>query len=287
MHRSRLELPADTLGSTLPTLTRLGALPDADRRRGVLPDRGRDASGARAPAGQQLPGLTRGEGVLESTFDHHQPVRGRLPSRPRTDDDPLNRKAYLAKVDGRRAGNRAADPLRPTVVMRLGVVLGGAGPHGLGLRVDEPRQVDRGRSGEGAGRPRRRRQRPRRPQVRPCRESAAPPPFRLRYDDQELATAPYAVPLRDGCADGMAGRSGPSGIGSPPRSGSRAGEGLGRSPPPLSAADEAGRTGTVEPDRGRRAGTCCARSGPGSYHVDLFGQGRRRHGGEVRLDDPR
>ena len=47
---------------------------------------------------QQLPALTRGEGVLESAFDRYQPVRGTVPTRPRTDHNPLNRKEYLLHV---------------------------------------------------------------------------------------------------------------------------------------------------------------------------------------------
>ena len=42
--------------------------------------------------------LTRGEGVLDSAFDHCQPVRGPAPSRPRTDHNPLDRKEYLLHV---------------------------------------------------------------------------------------------------------------------------------------------------------------------------------------------
>ena len=47
---------------------------------------------------QLLPGLTRGEGVLASTFDHYQPIRGETPTRPRTDRDPRNRGEYLRQV---------------------------------------------------------------------------------------------------------------------------------------------------------------------------------------------
>lgn len=47
---------------------------------------------------RQLPGLTRGDGVLESAFDHYRVVRGPAPSRSRTDHDPLNRKEYLLHV---------------------------------------------------------------------------------------------------------------------------------------------------------------------------------------------
>ncbi|MFI2350936.1 hypothetical protein ACH492_28730 [Streptomyces sp. NPDC019443] len=56
---------------------------------------------------QQLPGLTRGEGVLECAFDHYQQVRGTTPARPRTDNDPLNREEYLLRVVRRVAGRGA------------------------------------------------------------------------------------------------------------------------------------------------------------------------------------
>jgi ribosomal protection tetracycline resistance protein len=48
--------------------------------------------------GLELPGLTRGEGVLESAFDRYQPVRGPVPSRLRSDHNPLNRTEYLLRV---------------------------------------------------------------------------------------------------------------------------------------------------------------------------------------------
>jgi ribosomal protection tetracycline resistance protein len=51
---------------------------------------------------QQLPALTRGEGVLESSFSHYQPVRGRpAPRRPRPAPDPAVRKEYLLQVERR------------------------------------------------------------------------------------------------------------------------------------------------------------------------------------------
>ncbi len=54
---------------------------------------------------QQLPGMTRGEGVLESAFDHYQLVRGEFPLRPRSDHNPLNRKEYLLHVARGLAGS--------------------------------------------------------------------------------------------------------------------------------------------------------------------------------------
>jgi ribosomal protection tetracycline resistance protein len=47
---------------------------------------------------QQLPALTCGEGVMECEFDSYRAVRGKIPTRPRTDYNPLNRKEYLLRV---------------------------------------------------------------------------------------------------------------------------------------------------------------------------------------------
>jgi ribosomal protection tetracycline resistance protein len=84
MHRFRLELPADALGRALPVLTRLGAVPDAPAIRGpscLL--QGHIPAGQVHQLRQRLPGLSHGEGLLESEFAHYQPVRGVPPSRPR------------------------------------------------------------------------------------------------------------------------------------------------------------------------------------------------------------
>ena len=48
-----------------------------------------------------IPPLTRGEGTMEPVFDHYQPVRGPVPARPRTDDNPLNRDEYPSRVTRR------------------------------------------------------------------------------------------------------------------------------------------------------------------------------------------
>jgi ribosomal protection tetracycline resistance protein len=47
---------------------------------------------------QELPALTRGEGVLEAAFDHYRPIKGPFPTRPRTDNNPLDRKEYLQHI---------------------------------------------------------------------------------------------------------------------------------------------------------------------------------------------
>ncbi|MGN9783042.1 GTP-binding protein [Nonomuraea sp. ZG12] len=99
MHRFRLDLPEDLFGTVLPVLARHGAVPGTSTPQGasylvegVIP-------AARVhELEQRLPSLTRGEGVLESAFDHYQEVRGQVPARPRTDHDPLSRKEYLLHV---------------------------------------------------------------------------------------------------------------------------------------------------------------------------------------------
>ena len=53
---------------------------------------------------QELPTLTGGEGVLEAVFDHYRPVTGAVPSRARTDHNPLDRKEYLLAVVRRVSG---------------------------------------------------------------------------------------------------------------------------------------------------------------------------------------
>ena len=103
VHRFGLEIPADVLGPMLPVLARLGAAPGVPAMRGAACWLEGDIPAARVhDLQQQLPGLTRGEGVLEAAFDHYRPVRGDIPMRPRTDNNPLNRKDYLTRL-ARRA----------------------------------------------------------------------------------------------------------------------------------------------------------------------------------------
>jgi ribosomal protection tetracycline resistance protein len=102
IHRFHLEVPADTLGATLPVLTRLRAVPDAQAVRGPSTTLEGEVPAARMhELQQQLLVATRGEGVLECVFDHHEPVRGAVPTRPRSDHNPLNRKEYLLRLTRR------------------------------------------------------------------------------------------------------------------------------------------------------------------------------------------
>jgi ribosomal protection tetracycline resistance protein len=99
VHRITLEIPPDTLGATAGALAALRGVPLLTDRRGAacVVDGEIPAACVHALT-QQLPSLTRGEGVLESAFDRYEPVRGAVPTRPRTDDDPLDREEYIRRV---------------------------------------------------------------------------------------------------------------------------------------------------------------------------------------------
>ncbi|MFJ8897421.1 GTP-binding protein [Streptomyces sp. NPDC102359] len=106
VHRFRIEAPADTLGALLPVLGGLGAVPRSTGTRGALGVLDGTVPAARVrELEQRLPGLTRGEGELETRFGHYAPVRhGPVPHRPRTDHNPLNRREYLLNVVRRVGG---------------------------------------------------------------------------------------------------------------------------------------------------------------------------------------
>ncbi|MFE0256821.1 GTP-binding protein [Streptomyces sp. NPDC059010] len=106
MHRFRLEAPTDTLAAVLPVLARLRAVPQSTETRGASCVLEGSVPAAHVhELEQQLPGLTRGEGELESAFDHYAPApRDTVPERRRTDLNPLNRKEYLLNLT-RRVSN--------------------------------------------------------------------------------------------------------------------------------------------------------------------------------------
>jgi ribosomal protection tetracycline resistance protein len=96
MHQFTLDIPADTYGVVAPALARLRATPQTQTLRGAAYVLHGTIPATQVHAlQQQLPALTRGEGVLETTFGHYEAVRGEPPTRPRTDYNPLNRKEYL------------------------------------------------------------------------------------------------------------------------------------------------------------------------------------------------
>lgn len=105
LHRFRLDVPADTLAAILPVLAKLRALPRSTGTHGpVTVLEGWVPAAQVHRLEQRLPGLTRGEGELESAFDHYAPVApGAVPERPRTDHNPLDRREYLLNLS-RRVG---------------------------------------------------------------------------------------------------------------------------------------------------------------------------------------
>ena len=114
MHRFRLEIPADTLGRGP---ARAGA---AARRPGTTAVQGSSCLlEGEVPAArvhelqQQLPALTRGEGVLESAFDRYEPVRGPVPTRPGPTTTRSTARSTCCGSCGGSAGEAVSRPRRP------------------------------------------------------------------------------------------------------------------------------------------------------------------------------
>jgi ribosomal protection tetracycline resistance protein len=104
LHRFELEIPAECLGAVLPVLGRLGArpgVPAQHRSAYLIP--GEIPAAQMHQLRQLLPGLTRGEGVLDTSFTRYEPVRGQFPARTRSDHNPLDRKEYLLAINRRVA----------------------------------------------------------------------------------------------------------------------------------------------------------------------------------------
>jgi len=103
--RASLEIPTDTIGAVMPALARLGAAVGRPSLQGKLATIETVLPAARAQDLQrQLPGLTGGEGVLESSFAGYQPVSGDQPTRQRTTANPLNVGEYMMHLARRLAG---------------------------------------------------------------------------------------------------------------------------------------------------------------------------------------
>jgi ribosomal protection tetracycline resistance protein len=99
IHRFHLEIPAESLGPVLSELARLLAVPQTQEVRGASCTLEGEIPAARVHGLQQrLRALTRGEGMLECAFDCYRPVGGTIPTRPRTDHNPLDPKEYLLHV---------------------------------------------------------------------------------------------------------------------------------------------------------------------------------------------
>ncbi|MGZ4292239.1 MAG: GTP-binding protein [Gaiellaceae bacterium] len=97
--RVTAEVPTEAIGAMLAALGRLGAAAATPSMRGEL-----SVLEASLPASRvqelrrRLPGLTGGEGVLDSEFAGYQPVTGAPPVRKRLTPDPRNLAEYLAQV---------------------------------------------------------------------------------------------------------------------------------------------------------------------------------------------
>jgi len=107
--RVSLELPTDAIGAVMAALARLGAAIETPSLQAQLATIETILPAARAQdLERQLPGLTGGEGVLESTFAGYQPVSGDQPTRRRTTANPLNRAEYMLHLARRATGSTNA-----------------------------------------------------------------------------------------------------------------------------------------------------------------------------------
>ncbi|HEY2687895.1 MAG TPA: translation factor GTPase family protein [Streptosporangiaceae bacterium] len=87
VHHFRLDAPADTLAALMPALNRMHAIPHTQVPRDGSVTLAGDIPAARVHGlRQQLPTLTRGEGVVEVSFDRYDPVTGPVPVRPPAQD---------------------------------------------------------------------------------------------------------------------------------------------------------------------------------------------------------
>ena len=97
--RVSLEIPVRAISAVLTTLGHVGAAVRRQSVRGDLTTIETAVPAARIhDLHRRLPGLTNGEGVLESTFDGYRPVRGEPPTRARTTADPRHREEYLTSL---------------------------------------------------------------------------------------------------------------------------------------------------------------------------------------------
>jgi ribosomal protection tetracycline resistance protein len=99
-----LEIPADVYAVVAAALLRHGAAVRTSVLRGKsMTLDGEIAASQVHHLRQRLPSLSRGEAVLETSFDRYRVIRGPFPTRARSDDNPLNRKEYLLRVTRRRS----------------------------------------------------------------------------------------------------------------------------------------------------------------------------------------
>jgi ribosomal protection tetracycline resistance protein len=99
VHHFDLEVPDSTLAATLALLAGHGAVPHVtEPRPPVVRLAGDVPAGSVHRLAVQLPGVSRGEGVLVTALDHYRPVTGPPPTRERYDHNPYDRSGYLRRV---------------------------------------------------------------------------------------------------------------------------------------------------------------------------------------------
>jgi ribosomal protection tetracycline resistance protein len=105
IHAYRIEAPADCLSGLLDVLGRLASI-GGSVVTGPLVVLTGEVAAARLPAiGRRVPGLSHGEGLVESSFIRFEPVRDTVaPRRDRHRPDPLERRNYLLATAGRAPG---------------------------------------------------------------------------------------------------------------------------------------------------------------------------------------
>jgi ribosomal protection tetracycline resistance protein len=94
--RCRLEVPTPAIGAVMSALARLGAAVETPTPDGEMTTMEAVLAASLVDDLQRrLPGLTGGEGVLETDFAGYRPVAGDPPRRRRTTPNPLNREEYM------------------------------------------------------------------------------------------------------------------------------------------------------------------------------------------------
>jgi ribosomal protection tetracycline resistance protein len=111
--RVGIEVPTDTVGAVLAAVVRLGGVVETPSPRGGLSAIETLLPAARVQdLARQVPGLSGGAGLVETSFGGYQPVRGPAPIRRRTMANPLKRNEYMMEARGReiRPATRRRDP---------------------------------------------------------------------------------------------------------------------------------------------------------------------------------
>lgn len=102
LHRFDLEVPSESLKLVLPVLAELQARTHGSEVHAEVTTLSGEIPAASVHRlKEQLPAISHGEGVLDSRFSKYQAVTSAIPSRPRTDRNPLNRSEYLKRVQRR------------------------------------------------------------------------------------------------------------------------------------------------------------------------------------------